>query len=118
MNDRGGRPGSSGDRKTEDEEAMSGEEEDEELGKRVAMKKLNPRVPTRMEREEHALTHLPFRNWCRHCVRGRGREEDRRKSNEEPNIPEVHLDFTFMGEENGGAARWRSWLPRRGERRP
>ena len=31
-----------------------------------------PRVPSRREREEHELTHLPYRCWCDHCVSGRG----------------------------------------------
>ena len=26
------------------------------------------------EVEQHELTHLPFRNWCRHCVRAKGKE--------------------------------------------
>ena len=31
------------------------------------------------ERIEHEMTHLPFRSWCRHCITGRGREEDCRR---------------------------------------
>ena len=31
----------------------------------------SPRVPTREEYERHVLTHIPFRNWCRHCVSSR-----------------------------------------------
>ena len=39
------------------------------------MKKLvNPRLPSREEVEAHEMTHLPFRNWCPHCVKGRGVE--------------------------------------------
>ena len=67
------------------------------------MRKHDPRVPSQDERREHELTHLPFRSWCEHCVKGRGKEEACRKMKEEnAGIPEVHLDFMFMGEEKGG----------------
>ena len=39
---------------------------------RNPMNKQDPKEPTKVEREEHEKTHLPFRSWCRHCVRGRG----------------------------------------------
>ena len=32
----------------------------------------DPGMPTDRERREHMLTHIPFRSWCEHCVRGRG----------------------------------------------
>ena len=58
----------------------------------------NPRLPTKAEIEEHDLTHLPFRSWCRHCVRGRGQEEAHRKceARDGEGVPEVHLDFVFQ----------------------
>ena len=28
---------------------------------------------TGREREEHEATHMPFRDWCAHCIMGRGR---------------------------------------------
>ena len=43
---------------------------------------------------------MPFRNWCRHCVRGRGKEMPHRKIKEELMMPEIHMDFAFLGEEN------------------
>ena len=33
----------------------------------------DPGQPSRAEREQHELTHIPFRSWCPHCVRGRGK---------------------------------------------
>ena len=67
------------------------------------MKKLDPKMPSDEERREHELTHLPYRNWCRHCVRGRGKEEPcRRGAGEEGGLPEFHADYMFMGEEKGG----------------
>ena len=29
----------------------------------------NPGQPTPAQMEEHSLTHIPFRPWCKHCVR-------------------------------------------------
>ena len=29
--------------------------------------------PTQRERVEHEATHVPFRDWCAHCMMGRGR---------------------------------------------
>ena len=77
-----------------------GEEEDEEeYGARKPMKKAGPREPTKEEKEDHEKLHIPFRNWCRHCVRGRGKEEACRKDGRTPEVAEVHLDFMFMGDE-------------------
>ena len=33
-----------------------------------------PVLPSEAEVEQHELTHLPFRSWCRHCVRAKGKE--------------------------------------------
>ena len=63
------------------------------------MRKASPREPTKEEKEEHEKLHVPFRSWCRHCVRGRGKEEECRRTERVPEVPEVHIDFMFMGEE-------------------
>ena len=39
-----------------------------------------PLLPSREEVLRHRLTHRPFRSWCPHCVRGKGRESQHRKS--------------------------------------
>ena len=46
------------------------EEEDEnpEEATRPKLTKV-PRQPTQEEVDEHMATHLPFRDWCPHCVR-------------------------------------------------
>ena len=84
---------------------VEGEEEDvaervgEEAGGREAKKMQNPRMPTAAEVEEHNLTHLPFRSWCRHCVRGRGKEMPHKQMGDQPGMPELHVDLCFLGEE-------------------
>ena len=86
-------------RKTDQNKEDVDEDEDEECGVRRSVKKLDPREPSKEEREEHEKTHLPFRNWCRHCVRGRGKEEACRDAKRDQDVAEVHLDFMFMGDE-------------------
>ena len=55
-------------------------------------------MPTREEVLEHELTHLPYRSWCRHCVRGKGKVIDhRRQGQREVKIRELHCDYCFMG---------------------
>ena len=79
---------------------LSGDEA--EPGKRDVKKMASPRLPTEREVQEHyASGHMPFRNWCHHCVRGRGRERDhrRRQDEHEQGIPEYHLDYCFPGDD-------------------
>ena len=50
-------------------------EEPESVETRDARRPPTPLDPTAVEVENHKLTgHAVFRSWCRHCVRGRGRE--------------------------------------------
>ena len=37
-------------------------------------------MPTRREWEEHKITHIPFRAWCRQCVEGKADSTAHRKS--------------------------------------
>ena len=55
------------------------------------------RTPTQAEVDRHNLTHLPFRNWCPHCMKGRGKEAphivDRRGGR--VNSPKLALTLLF-----------------------
>ena len=85
-----------------DEDVQEELEADEEVqkGVRKTAKLGEPREPTAEERNEHEMTHLPYRSWCRHCVRGRGKEAAHRKQGRsEGELHELHFDFAFMGEE-------------------
>ena len=46
---------------------------------RPLRKLIDPRRPGAAEVEEHYKTHMPQRNWCPHCVRGKGTDLDHRK---------------------------------------
>ena len=71
---------------------------EEESGVRAPTKVLDPRVPTQAEVDEHNMTHLAYRSWCTHCVRGRREAHPHCKSgDEERHVPELHMDYCFMG---------------------
>ena len=67
--------------------------------------------PTQREVEEHLVNHLPFRAWCRHCVKGKAKGLPHRIRKQEDKleeeVPVVSIDYTFMhdkqkeGEEKG-----------------
>ena len=46
--------------------------------KSVKMKK-TPKQPAQREREEHERTHLPFRDWCTHCIKAKSRNDPHKK---------------------------------------
>jgi hypothetical protein len=66
---------------------------------RVPKRMQNPMLPSKAEREVHELTHVPFRSWCEHCVRGRGEGVRHEAGKEMPEQTEVHMDFFFVGDE-------------------
>ena len=66
---------------------------------RVLKKMQNPMLPSKAEREMQELTHVPFRSWCEHCVRGRGEGVRHEAGKERPEQTEVHMDF-FVGDED------------------
>jgi hypothetical protein len=93
-------------------EQQQEEQEEGEFGKRVCRKVLSPTEPSPQEVAEHQLTHLPFRNWCRHCCRGRGVEISHKKSEgSEKRLPELHFDFCFLGDEKGAKPEVGETLP-------
>ena len=85
---------------------MIEEEEEHEEGYEDVMARkgkirrmVDPMLPSQAEIDMHMLTHLPYRNWCEHCVRGRGKQMDHKKAEERRDTIEFHLDFCFPGGE-------------------
>ena len=98
--------------------AVRPEDSDEEVGAAVSLgiegekikaekeqkvqKLTDPRRPTQAEVDDHNRTHLPYRNWCPHCVQGKGKDLDHRKSaEEERGLNEFSFDYCFPGDEFG-----------------
>ena len=58
-----------------------------------------PHTPTKVEKELHDLTHLPFRDWCEHCVKARAKNLPHRKVRphmSENTVPFISMDFAFL----------------------
>ncbi|MDA8582760.1 hypothetical protein N9L68_00975 [bacterium] len=79
--------------------------EDEEGAKPRTCRK--PKLPSKKEIEEHEATHLPFRSWCRFCVRGRGRNTPHRGHEgveEDDFVPRIALDYHFISQADEAAS--------------
>ena len=63
----------------------------------------SPEGPSRQERETHNLTHIPFRSWCEHRVKGRARKRPHKRRNPEVKKEElkkatrIYMDFYYNG---------------------
>ena len=72
-----------GEEEEKGEKEVQLEAQEPEAGERKPAKMNDPKEPTEEEKRIHDLTRLPYRSWCKHCVRGRGtnaphkRQEDR-----------------------------------------
>ena len=57
----------------------------------------SPTMPSASEVEEHRITHIPYRSWCRECVMGRGLGEKRgRHHDREHKVAIVGIDYFFI----------------------
>ena len=65
-----------------------------------------PQAPSQKEREEHEATHCPYKSWCAHCVRGRGRNKPHKQPGKEQReerkegVSRIAFDYFFMTEED------------------
>ena len=59
-----------------------------------------PHAPTRQDILEHNLTHIPFRPWCPHCVRGQAKAALHYSQDPErtPGVPTIAFDYAAMGD--------------------
>ncbi len=56
----------------------------------------DPGLPTDYEIAEHNVSHVDYKSWCKHCVRGRGREILHRRLKERERMrPMVSWDYCF-----------------------
>ena len=80
-----------------------GDEDAEESGMRRPTTLSTPYTPSKQERIEHELTHVPYRSWCPHCVRGKavamGHDHKSHETEEDREIPVIGLDYAFSEEE-------------------
>ena len=87
---------SQGPRASEGENGMEVDEQPEEGTASRAM--TAPIQPTKKMIEDHEASHLPFRNWCAACVRGRAKSMPHRTSHEKDEaISTFSIDYGFFG---------------------
>ena len=106
----------------EDEESMDGGSEDEltdvedvfvseeaEMPKRICC----DQRPSKEEVELHNKTHLPYRSWCPHCVRGQARRRNRRKRRKRTKsfVPVISLNYMWMKGKTGKGQEESNWKP-------
>ena len=57
----------------------------------------SPCSPSALEIEQHRCSHIPYRNWCKHCVMGRATGLAHTLSgSSESSVPIVGLDYFFV----------------------
>ena len=84
-------------REDREEDSESGEESEVEGRRPRQLKETTD--PTEKEVSEHNLTHLPFRTWCAHCVRGKAKNPPHRRNKEgegEKRTPVLSSDYCFL----------------------
>ena len=65
----------------------------------------DPGQPSPAEKAEHDLTHIPYRSWCTHCVRGKAKgRQSRRIAGEaaHSSCPRVRFDYCSITERARG----------------
>ena len=71
------------------------EADDEPTGSSAAMPSMS--APSIKEKEEHFVSHFPFRAWCEHCVRGKAKAMKHvRVDHSEEQVPVISVDYCFM----------------------
>ena len=81
-------------------EALPREADAEEEEARTVKAPPVPPTPSREEVATHRLTHRPIRSWCPHCIRGKGRADQHRRSTQKDqtsSIPKLASDYFFIG---------------------
>ena len=76
--------------------------------KSVKMKK-TPKQPSQREREEHERTHLPFRDWCSHCIKAKSRNDPHKRETDvmkdeefkDNAISTVSFDYSYFNDKLG-----------------
>ena len=86
----------------DDEDEEDGDDSAEEGQQAKAIRA--PNEPTKQEIEDHELTHIPFRDWCVHCCKGKSRSNPHRtnknnaEEDEENAVTTVSMDYMYLME--------------------
>ena len=87
---------SGGARASDDPSGSAGAGEADEEGEAAKAKVARtPEGPSKIERDDHDATHMPYRSWCVACVAGRGVASPHVQSEQERNKDEIGMDYCF-----------------------
>ena len=75
------------------EPEVTAEQETHDKVAREAKALPRPNEPTEQQRAQHNLTHLPYRSWCEHCVRAKGKERQSKRNTDRK--PVIQIDYSF-----------------------
>ena len=79
------------------DDGVEGIEELEELEARTPVIARKPKTPTKAEIDAHFPLHADYRDWCPHCLAGKGiSNQHRRGDNSEAIGTTVSMDYLFM----------------------
>ena len=68
-------------------------------GQQIKLKTVGRPVNQR-EIDEHQITHIPYRSWCKHCISGRGQSAQHRQLQcRDHEIPTISIDYAYLGED-------------------
>ena len=86
------------------EETGEQDEEQDEVEAQEPVRRAEVYTPSTEEVRRHNITHMPHRSWCPQCVAGRSKDDAHRKRHEpeEGRGPEVHYDYAFLRNKEGG----------------
>ena len=87
--------GQSGPARPEDVQLVAARPDEARTAKSLTL----PKAPTNVaEVKAHSVTHMPHRDWCAHCVRGRGRAARHFNESDAAELPRLSTDYLFPGQ--------------------
>ena len=61
--------------------------------------KVSSEMPSKEDIDSHMVTHIPYRPWCDHCVRGRAVNDHHQKGiSMESSVSVISADYAYFGE--------------------
>ena len=96
-------PGEAGDFELDGSDPLHEEYEEEEIKMGLSV----PVKPSEEEIRQHNISHVPYRSWCRHCVRGKGRAlmhrvVGRSAGDDKEVRPRVFMDYFYLSKREEG----------------
>ena len=52
-----------------------------------------------MEVDERNVSHIPFRSWCAHCVKGKAVNQGHSRRTVASEVPIVSIDYAYVNED-------------------